>query len=218
MFWFINRLLIYAAAITLLYQAHKCYAADIRPALAATFGHEGGFQALRSDSGNWSGGKVGVGELRGTKFGIAAASYPHEDIKGMSLPRAAEIYRRDFWGASRCDEWRSQIVANMYFDRAVNMGQGTAARILQRAINYAGYPRPPIPVDGRIGPGTVKRLNEVNQVDLFCHLVGLFHGRYVQIVDANPRKMQFMSEWVGNRLRRDVQRSVHEYEAWRAKR
>jgi lysozyme family protein len=183
-------------------------AADIRPALVHTFGSEGGFQKMSGDSGNYVNGK-----LVGTKYGIAAASYPNEDIPNLTIDRAAVIYERDFWGASRCNEWRNQIVANLYFDFAVNMGQGTAARIIQRAINYAGWPRPPITVDGKIGSGTVKRLNEVDQVALFCNLVGLGHARYVQIVDANPKKMQFMSNWIATRLRKNVQRSVHEFEA-----
>jgi len=192
----------------------SAHAADIMPALKATFKHEGGFQIMRADRGNWTGGKVGVGELKGTKYGIAANSYPREDIRNLTLDRAASIYKNDFWGASRCDEWRSQIIANVYFGWAVNQGQGTAARILQRAINYAGWPRPPIAVDGKIGRGTVKRLNEVDQTLLFVHLVGLTHGRYIQIVDHNPAQMQFLDTWA-RRMKIEVQRSVHEYEAAR---
>ena len=189
-------------------------AADIKPALKATFAHEGGYQSMRGDHGNWTGGAIGKGELKGTKYGIAASSYPKEDIKNLTIDRAAFIYKNDFWGASRCDEWKSQIIANVYFGWAVNQGQGTAARILQRAINYAGYPRPPIIVDGVIGRGTVARLNEVDQSLLFVHLVGLTHGRYIQIVDHNPAQMQFLDTWA-RRMKIEVQRSVHEYEAKR---
>ena len=35
-------------------------------------GHEGGFQNMHHDRGNWTGGKVGEGELKGTKFGLSA--------------------------------------------------------------------------------------------------------------------------------------------------
>ena len=201
------------AALILL--AAPCHAADIKPALKATFAHEGGFQIMRGDRGNWTGGAVGKGELKGTKYGIAANSYPNEDIRNLTIDRAAFIYRNDFWGASRCDEWKSQIIANVYFGWAVNQGQGTAARILQRAINYAGYPRPVIVVDGKIGPATVRRLNEIDQTLLFVHLVGLTHGRYIQIVDANPAQMQFLDTWA-RRMKTEVQRSVHEYERGRA--
>ncbi|QXE85953.1 hypothetical protein KP003_16560 [Geomonas nitrogeniifigens] len=200
-----------AICCVILFCAVAARAADIRPALQHTFGHEGGYQCSRADSGNWTGGKVGAGILKGTKYGIAAASYPREDIRNLTLDRAGFIYSRDFWGVSRCNEWKSQIIANLYFDFAVNMGQGTAARIIQRAANYAGWPRKPIAVDGEIGPGTVRRLNDVDQTLLFVHLVGLGHNRYVQIVDANPGKMQFLDTWA-IRIKSNVQRSVHEYE------
>jgi len=197
------------AALFILAFTMTAHAADIKPALVNTFGHEGGFQRHPGDSGNYVNG-VNIG----TKFGIAAASYPKEDIRNLTIERAGFIYQRDFWGASRCDEWKSQIVATMYFEFAVNMGQGTAARIVQRAVNYAGYPRARIAVDGNIGPATVKRLNEVDQTLLFVHLVGLGHGRYVQIVDANASKEQFLDTWA-RRMKANVQRSVHEYEAKR---
>jgi lysozyme family protein len=185
------------------------FAADIKPALIHTFGNEGGYQADPHDSGNYA-----CGVLKGTKFGIAAASYPHEDIKNLTLERAGAIYARDFWGASRCGEWKSQIIANEYFDYAVNLGQGTAARIIQRAINYAGWPLAPIPVDGKIGPATVARLNAVDQDLLYVNLIGLTHNRYVQVVDANPAKARYMKTWT-RRIKSNVLRSVHEYEARR---
>jgi len=182
------------------------HAADIRPALVNTFGHEGGFQSDPNDSGNYA-----HGRLVGTKYGIAAASYPNEDIRNLTLDRAAVLYNRDFWGASRCGEWKSQIIANDYFDAAVNMGQGTAARILQRAINYAGYPLPRLAVDGKIGPATVARLNSVDQSALYVHMIGLIHGRYVQIVDANPAKGRYLRTWA-HRVKGNVQRSVKAYD------
>ena len=198
-----------AALLLVALSLAQARAADIGPALANTFGHEGGFQRNPDDTGNYVNG-VNIG----TKFGIAAASYPHEDIQHLTLKRAAEIYQSDFWGASRCNDWDNQIVAEMYFDFAVNIGQKTAARMIQRAVNYAGYPLPPIPVDGKIGRATVQRLNQVNQTMLFVHLVGLGHGRYVQIVDANKHQMPNMASWA-IRIKKNVQRSVHEYEALR---
>jgi lysozyme family protein len=206
-----GRLLAVIAAVLLAVSAHG---ASIKPALEYTFGHEGGYQAMRGDSGNWTGGKVGVGALKGTKFGIAAASYPREDIKGLTLDRAAFLYERDFWNALRLNRVRNQIIANQVFDCAVNMGTGTSARILQRAINLTGWPRAPIAVDGRVGPSTIQRLNEIDQVQLYVHLIGLTHARYIQIVDANPRKMPFLDTWA-YRVKNNVQRDVHEYETLR---
>lgn len=198
-------------ALTFSLPSLPCYGASIEPALVQTFGNEGGFQNDPYDSGNYA-----HGILVGTKYGICAASYPNEDIRHLTLERAAFLYNNDFWGVSRCNEWKSQIVANIYFDFAVNIGQKTAAKIIQRAINYAGYPLKRIPVDGIIGSATVKRLNEIDQDLVFVHLVGLTHNRYVEIVDKNPRKERHLKEWA-TRMERNVRRAVHEYEAKRAK-
>ena len=45
-------------------------------AIAMVLAHEGGFQGMPDDPGNWTGGRLGDGTLKGTKFGISAASYP----------------------------------------------------------------------------------------------------------------------------------------------
>ena len=51
-------------------------------------GHEGGFTNDSRDAGNWTGGKVGVGKLVGTKFGLSAATYPTLDIKNITIVEA----------------------------------------------------------------------------------------------------------------------------------
>ena len=47
---------------------------------------EGGFTNDPNDRGNWTSGKIGVGELKGTKYGISAMAYPLEDIKNIGIP------------------------------------------------------------------------------------------------------------------------------------
>ena len=59
-------------------------------------GHEGGFQADPKDRGNWTSGVVGQGELKGTKFGLAAMTYPHLDIKNLTVDQAKAIYFEDW--------------------------------------------------------------------------------------------------------------------------
>ena len=186
--------------------ATESHAADIRPALSNTFGHEGGYQNDPDDSGNYANG-VRVG----TKFGIAAKSYPKEDIRNLTIERAAFIYKNDFWGASRCDEWKSQIVAENYFELAVNAGQGSAARLIQRAANRAAWPAAPIAVDGKIGPATVKRINSVNQELLIVHFFGMGYAHYEKVVIANPIKAKYMRPWA-LRWSGNVKRTVRQHD------
>ena len=58
---------------------------------------EGGLTLHPTDPGNWTGGEQGKGELKGTNWGISAASYPHVDIVNLSQAAAADIAKRDYW-------------------------------------------------------------------------------------------------------------------------
>ncbi len=99
-------------------------------------GHEGGYVNHPADPGG------------ATKYGISRRSYPGEDIKGMTLARAKEIYARDYWGAAACDALPDGIKFDV-FDMAVNSGVSAAIRLVQRAagvetgrIAAAGEHRP----------------------------------------------------------------------------
>ena len=39
-----------------------------------------------------------------TNFGISKRAYPKEDIRFLTLERAKEIYKRDYWDAIRADD------------------------------------------------------------------------------------------------------------------
>jgi len=109
-------------------------------------GHEGGYTDNPKDPGNSTGGRVGAGQLNGTKYGIAANTYPDEDIKNITLERAKELYRRDYWSRIRADDMPVEIRYPL-FDAAVNSGPVQATKWLQRAIGVAA--------DGVIGPKTM---------------------------------------------------------------
>ncbi|GEM45926.1 glycoside hydrolase family 108 protein [Deinococcus cellulosilyticus] len=93
-------------------------------------GHEGGYSDDPRDPGNWTGGQVGSGVLRGTKWGIAANTYPNLDIKHLTRQQAVEIYRRDYWLAMDCDNLSAPL-GLCVFDCAVNMGKGRAREFLR---------------------------------------------------------------------------------------
>jgi lysozyme family protein len=107
-------------------------------------GIEAGYSDDPKDPGNWTGGKVGVGELKGTMGGISAAAYPNEDIKNLTPERRKELFRRDYWDRCGCESlsWEKALCL---FDAAVNQGQGYAHTLptfdavelmTQRALHY----------------------------------------------------------------------------------
>lgn len=124
-------------------------------------GHEGEFTDDPADPGNWTGGRVGIGELKGTKYGIAANTYGYLDIKNLTLPEAKAIYRRDFWDVAGDAH---PAIKFQLFDAAVNHGHGNAIRMLQRAVGVAD--------DGIWGPRSQAALNGMDHNDVLLRFVG----------------------------------------------
>ena len=118
---------------------------DFLKAFELLIGHEGGYSNNPDDPGNWTGGARGQGQLKGTKFGISAASYPQLDIVNLTLTEAEDIYERDYWGKGGCPDCPPRLAFHV-FDAAVNNGVGAAVRWLQSAVG-AGQ-------DGVYGPQT----------------------------------------------------------------
>jgi len=110
-------------------------------------GHEGGFTRDPVDPGNWTGGSRNRGELRGTKFGISAKSFPDLDIVNITLSEAKSIYFERYWKRLRCDDL-PEALAHTVFDAGVNAGVGRSKRWLQHAAGTH--------VDGKIGPATMR--------------------------------------------------------------
>lgn len=119
-------------------------------------GHEGGYTDSPKDPGNWTGGKIGVGVCKGTKYGISAKSYPELDIKNLTLIDAKAIYKRDYWDKCRTD-YLPDCVRFDVFDAAVNSGVLQAGKFVQQAAGLTGRD-----VDGFVGPTTLKAVDKMD--------------------------------------------------------
>src|SRR5271156_6577955 len=95
--------------------------------------HEGGFQNNSNDRGNWTGGAIGVGQLKGTNRGISAAEFPNLDIQNLSVEDVKNIYHEKYWGFFYA-AINDQNVASKLFDLGVLFGQGTAIEVLQQVL------------------------------------------------------------------------------------
>ncbi|MGL5294010.1 MAG: glycoside hydrolase family 108 protein [Aeromonas sp.] len=120
-------------------------------------GSEGGFQNSRDDRGNWTSGKVGVGELKGTKWGVSAMSYPHLDIKNLTKAEAKVIFKADWWDKYDMDRACS-VMQYQLIDAIYNHGPKNAVKILQAAIGTTA--------DGISGPNTIAAYKAIPTEDL----------------------------------------------------
>lgn len=162
--------------------------ADARTAFLITIDpdHEGGFQNSPRDKGNWTGGQIGVGQLKGTKYGISAAIFPALDIKNLTPEQAIGIYTNKYWSPLYFQIVR-QDLANKLADLGVLFGVGTAVGVLQKTLGVA--------VDHSFGPVTLAATNAADAGLLPNYKINMAeHAR--QIVENSPVTAPFYSGWI----------------------
>lgn len=140
---------------------------------------EGGYTDDPNDTGNWTGGKTGVGELKGTKYGISAATYPGLDIKNLTVAQVGEIYRQDFWGPAGCDlvpDPMKYLLFSAAVQTSARREPKTAIMMLQRALG--------VKADGVIGPVTTLAISNADPYQL----VARFQGQLLDYLNNNPTK------------------------------
>jgi lysozyme family protein len=148
-------------------------------AFEALIGHEGGFVDHPNDPGG------------ATKYGISKRSYPNEDIPNLTLARAKEIYRRDFWNAVKGDQLPYPVAFEV-FDAAVNHGVGAAVRLLQKACGVSA--------DGILGPVSLATAQAMDPLKFKCR----FNGARLQFYTDLPNWQSFGKGWarrVANNLK-----------------
>ena len=137
--------------------------------------HEGGIVDDPKDAGGL------------TNMGISQRAYPDEDIRGLTVERAKELYKRDYWDRYRTGDLPDRL-RHIYVDMCINMGGGRAIKILQEACNSKNATK--IDVDGGIGPATIKAASNVEPFRLRSYRV-MF---YAELVMKKPEQERF---WVG---------------------
>ena len=117
-------------------------------------------------------------------------------VMSMTLDEARRIIREDF-----VDPFRGirPVLKGPLASCAMNMGQGRAVRILQRACNDAGA-EPALAIDGIIGPKTRRAAHGLPPLELAEAFCREWHYRYWRIVKGDPSQSKFYGGW-RNRVR-----------------
>lgn len=143
-------------------------------AIPLTLEFEGGYTNDPADPGG------------ATNFGITQADMPGVDMRTITVQQATAYYQEHYW-KPLYNEIDSQAVANKLFDMGVNMGVGTAVRLLQTALAVA--------IDGVFGPGTLAAANNAGDSLLAPYKVVLAK-HYQNIVAAHPERVKFLAGWL----------------------
>ncbi len=137
-----------------------------------------------------------------TKYGISKRWYPEEDIPNMTVERAKEIYERDYWKPLLLNQFVHQLIADEFFDTAVNMGRGSAIWCAQMAVNLVAE-GDPLKVDKKMGPNTLEEINKWSGkywMALFKAMNGFQFARYVRIVEKYPDQEANIRGWLNHRI------------------
>ena len=150
-------------------------------------GHEGDrLDTSRDDPGNWTSGIVGVGQLRGSRYGISAAAYPGVAIADLTRDDAAAIFVRDYWRRVRGDDMPAQL-ALLVADAAYNNGVAMAGQWLQRVVGTA--------VDGAIGPQTMAALDKALATQGVVSVCASFHAQRLYFMGGLTNWRVFGKGW-----------------------
>lgn len=151
-----------------------------------------------------------------TRFGIIQAVARAQGYAGdmRTLPRdeAVSIYRRLYWLRPGFDRIaaRAPVVAATLFDAGVNMGPPAVVGFLQRALNAlnrGASDYPDMPVDGKVGAGTLAALDAFlarrkpgGETVLLKAIEALQGERYVALAEKRPANEAFLYGWLANRI------------------
>lgn len=165
---------------------------------------EGGYVARAADKGG------------PTRYGITQAVAKAHGYSGdmAKLPRdtAAAIYRADYWTRPRLDAVATLApkVASELFDTGANMGTGTAAGFLRRALNALnrnGADYRDVPAKGAVDEAVLSALKAFLRVRgtagetvLVKALDALQGERYLALAETRPANEAFLYGWLANRV------------------
>jgi hypothetical protein len=111
-----------------------------------------------------------------------------QDVKSMSLEQASGLYKKYFYEPCRIDEFHNEQLAIKFFDMAVNLGPGTATKLLQGVL---GVQR-----TGKVGVTTLAAVNAHDGAQTLKELQAALETHYRTIADNNPSQKVFLEGWL----------------------
>jgi lysozyme family protein len=119
--------------------------ADFLLADEGTVDSEGVWDLNKNDPGNWTGGKVNVGSLVGTKYGVIWSDFKQvygrvptqTDMRALSYEQAQHIRKVLYWDTINGDDINVQHFAKEIYDTNLNTGGRSVPIIVGQALQMA---------------------------------------------------------------------------------
>ena len=138
--------------------------------------------------------------------GINSGAFPLQFAKIAALPPAERgdevesFYQAAFWNPYVA-QIASDDVAKRWLDAAVNMGEGTATKLMQKAVNDTFPGSAHLAEDGQLGPDTVNWTNSCGEQAVVAAFINQRVAHYQAIAAANPAKAKYLDGWLARARR-----------------
>lgn len=157
------------------------------------------YQNIYEDDGNWTGGKVGLGNRAGTMMSISAPALKawrgyeitEADMKALSIPEAREIYYHKYWMPVKGDDLDSQRIAGFLADMK---SSGGGIQNIQKAANILGES---LAVDGSFGQKSLDAINRLTAKSE-AKLNNAFRETQIEFYRTRSKCPLFCKVWIGS--------------------
>jgi lysozyme family protein len=166
--------------------------------LKFTLKHEGGFVDDPNDPGGMTNLGISFRFLKGVNPSLGDINddgvVDEHDIEEMTVDQASKIYKVAFWDACKCDKLPFPLDC-LVFDTGVNMGTGTAIKMLQRSLN-SQY-NSGLKEDGGFGPKTMAALADITDNRKFgkAYLQSR-RDYYNSLAENRPKFKRYLKGWL----------------------
>jgi lysozyme family protein len=145
----------------------------------------------RASNPSWEGWRI-VDAVKAQGFIKAAAV--NRSLEGSAeLNRlVADVYREKYWAPLA--KWLEGRVLAKVFDTGVNMGVGTAVRLLQQALNHAPIGAA-LALDGALGPKTQAAAKAAPEDRVLENYRQAQSSRYLSLAEK-PSQRKFLAGWL----------------------
>lgn len=183
---------------------------DVKDIIRGILQREGSVYKNRMESGRMVASRWGV-----TADALSAwrgHTVTDADVEALSGDEAMALYMKQYVDAPGFGALLplSNAVAVEVIDTGVNMGQATAAKLLQRCLNvfnHNGKDYPDLTVDGNCGPGTaaalaafMKARGADGEKVLLRALNSLQGSYYIGLTEQKPDDEDFIYGWILQRV------------------
>lgn len=116
-----------------------------------------------------------------------------DDIKGMNIEDAIDIYKTDWWDKYHYSMIEDQDLATKVLDLSINMGSKQAHKLLQRAVTSLDRH---LIADGILGEQSWYAIDKIDPKELIAAFRNQAAQFYLSLIAKKPKFKKYKNGWL----------------------